>query len=279
MKRDVLHAAVFSVCLYLTPGANAEPAFSRIELLSAVSSVGGGERLLLGVRIEPQPGWKTYWRAPGESGLPPVFLFRAHENAALPEIKWPAPKRQNLQGQESYGYDGPVTFPFFVQPLDTAKPVNLALRVDYAVCRDICVPEQAELTLHLPPGPTKASGQQAALQTALDTVPTPQDSTSSTRIIAATITQQNQIAELHIDAEAETGFVSPDLFVDGVADLLFSAPETTYQDGKRRAHFRLALIYLDPAATAVGQTATLTLVDRDFAIESQVKLAKQSGTE
>lgn len=279
MKRDVLHRAVFSACLFLTPGANAEPSFSRIELLGAASAVGGGEPLLLGVRIEPQPGWKTYWRAPGESGLPPVFLFQTHENAALPEIKWPVPKRQNLQGQESYGYDGPVTFPFFVQPLDTAKPVNLALRVDYAVCRDICVPEQADLTLHIPPGPAKASGNLAALQAALDTVPVPQHDASPARIIASYITQTNQTAALHIDAEADAGFVSPDLFVVGVADLIFSAPEISYMDGRRRAHFRLTVVFLDKEAHPAGQTATLTLVDREFAIETQVKLAKQAGTE
>ncbi len=259
--------------------AFAGPNFSRIELLSASTAIGNGGHLLLGVRIEPKPGWKTYWRAPGESGLPPTFNFTAHENSSLPQIEWPAPKRQMQAGLESYGYDGPVIFPFYVQPLDVAKPVRLEILVDYAVCLDICVPEQALLALTIASGAGSASQDRRALLAALGKVPRQQQDGGLHRITASGIIQEKQKFEYQVEAEADQGFETPDLFVDGAPDLMFSAPGISYSNGRRRAIFSLDVLALNPSRPIFGQTVTLTLVDGEFALEKQVKLAKRAGTE
>jgi len=235
--------------------------------------------MLVGLRIEPRPGWKTYWRAPGESGLPPVFTFRVHDNTALPQIKWPAPKRLSLQGLESYGYDGPVIFPFYIRPQDPAKPVQLEIQVDYAVCQDICVPEQATLHLTLPPGPANATPEHDALRKALGRVPRYQDEHSPYRIHEVYLHKDREQIVLLVKAEATRGFSTPDMFADGPADLLFAAPKISYKNDKRLAVFSLAVTQLDPAQPVFGQTVTLTLSDGKFAIEKQVQLAEQARTE
>lgn len=258
----------------------AAPNYSRIELMQGATGLGDGSPLLLGIRIEPRPGWKTYWRAPGESGLPPVFTFLAHDNMAKPDIRWPAPKRLRLQGQESYGYDGPVIFPFYVQPQDAARPARLAIQVDYAVCLDICVPEQALLDVTLAPGASAASPRLAALQAALASVPRQQDENSPRRVIAAYVMQNGANPELRVEAEASQPFgPHADLFVDGVQDFIFSAPGISYSKDRRKASIRLGVLALDPSKALGGQTVVLTLTDGESAIEAQVKLAQQPGTE
>lgn len=263
----------------LAQSVSAEPAYSRIELLSASTMLGNGQPVLLGVSIQPQPGWKTYWRAPGESGLPPAFLFKVHENTALPQIKWPAPKRLTLQGLESYGYDGPVIFPFYMAPKDAAKPARIELQVDYAVCKDVCVPEQAVLSLEIPPGAATASRDHARLLASLQQVPRASDDAGAHRILTSHIARTNGKVELYVAAYAKAGFKAPDLFVDGAPDLMFSAPRITYSLEQHRAMFSLGVTSLNPAQPILGQTVTLTLVDREFALEKQVKLAERARTE
>src|SRR3954471_9670878 len=102
-----------------------------------------------GVEIRLASGWKTYWRYPGDSGLPPRFDFSKSRNVKSVGVRWPAPQRLADESGVSIGYKHDVVFPLEVTPEDTAKPVMLALKIDYAVCEKLCVPADgaAELTL------------------------------------------------------------------------------------------------------------------------------------
>jgi len=273
------HLAGALLGLLLLPGAvAAQPNFSRITLLSAVNGLGGGEAVLLGIQIEPQTGWKTYWRSAGESGLPPLFTFTVQDNADRPQILWPAPKRLTLQGQESYGYDGVVIFPLRVQPIDAATPLTLVIQADYAVCKDICVPEQAILKLTIPPGASRGTVDAASLQAALAKVPQPQHAQSPLRIIMAQFEPDGQGGMLRVTVEADFPFAAPDLFADGHPDLLFSSPAIRYGGDRRSATFDLTVTRLDPSQLVAGQSLTLTLVDGGEAVEKQVSVAQTSGT-
>ena len=104
-----------------------------------------GSRLLLA------PGAITYWRDPGDAGLPPTLDFSASDNVASVELEFPAPKRiKEADGGEAFGYDGGVVFPLRVKPRDPAKPVTLKLNADFAVCEKVCLPAKAHLELTLP---------------------------------------------------------------------------------------------------------------------------------
>jgi DsbC/DsbD-like thiol-disulfide interchange protein len=106
---------------------------------------------LAGFEIKLAPGAITYWRDPGDAGLPPTLDFSASENVASVEPAYPAPKRiKEADGGEAFGYDGGVIFPLRVKPRDPAKPVTLALNADFAVCEKVCLPAKARLTLTLP---------------------------------------------------------------------------------------------------------------------------------
>jgi DsbC/DsbD-like thiol-disulfide interchange protein len=106
---------------------------------------------LAGFEIALSPGAITYWRDPGDSGLPPTLDFSASENVASVDLEFPAPKRiHEADGGEAFGYDGGVIFPLHVKPRDPAKPVMLKLNADFAVCEKVCLPAKARLTLTLP---------------------------------------------------------------------------------------------------------------------------------
>src|SRR5688572_3192220 len=93
-----------------------------------------------GLEITLAGGWKTYWRLPGESGVPPQFDWSRSTNLAAVTVGWPAPRRFHDAAGETIGYRDRVVLPLRVAPVDPQKPVGLALSLFYAVCKDICVP-------------------------------------------------------------------------------------------------------------------------------------------
>ena len=105
-----------------------------------------------GVEISMPSGWKTYWRNPGEAGgVPPEFDFSGSENLAKAEVLYPAPHRLvDPKAGENIGYKDHVTFPIAILAKDASKPVSIKVKATYGVCKDICVPAEAELSLDVP---------------------------------------------------------------------------------------------------------------------------------
>ena len=112
----------------------------------------GATTLRAGIEIKLQPGWKTYWRYPGDSGVPPRFDFSRSENLAAAKVLYPAPHLYADETGNSLGYKNGVTFPLRVTPKQPDKPVKLRVTLDYAICEKLCVPAQGSAELTLAPG-------------------------------------------------------------------------------------------------------------------------------
>ena len=148
------------------------------ELVAERSAVQPGGSLQIGLRLQHIPQWHTYWRNPGDSGLPTRIEWQLPAGATVGEIEWPAPKRLPIGPLVNYGYEGELLLPLrFSAPAD-ARPgsdLRLRARADWLVCHDVCIPESADLELLLPvvaaevtPGATAWTAQfeQAAAQRA-----------------------------------------------------------------------------------------------------------------
>src|SRR6478672_6056202 len=141
---------------------------SALRLLAGSRS---GAVLLGGVSIQLQPGWKTYWRTPGDSGVPPRFDFSKSDNVAAVTVLWPAPmKFDDGAGGHSLGYHDQVILPLRIVAKNADKPVTLRAAINYAVCEKLCIPVEATAEL---PITSVASTQDSTLSAALDTVPKP----------------------------------------------------------------------------------------------------------
>ncbi len=149
---------------------------TRLALVSATGAHDGGP-VLAGIDMGLAPGWKTYWRNPGDSGISPRFDWSGSENVAGIELRWPAPERFDDPGDTTFGYKTAVLWPVHVVPEDPALSVTLRLDMQYGICSDICVPREAKLELALPampPGWKLADTADAErLRTALAHVPMP----------------------------------------------------------------------------------------------------------
>ena len=110
----------------------------------------GAKSLRAGIEVRLDPGWKTYWRDPGDSGTPPTFDFAESTNVKSVSMEWPAPMRfDDGAGGHSIGYHDHVIWPLRVTPKDASKPALLHVKLHYAVCGKLCVPAEADLALSL----------------------------------------------------------------------------------------------------------------------------------
>jgi DsbC/DsbD-like thiol-disulfide interchange protein len=114
--------------------------------------------LRAGVEVRLKPGWHTYWRYPGDAGVPPRFDFAGSQNVKSVDVLYPAPRPIPEQGLIAIGYAGDVIWPLAVVPVDRAKPVTLRLKLDYAVCEKLCVPAQGKAELTLAGGSSSRAG-------------------------------------------------------------------------------------------------------------------------
>ncbi len=141
---------------------------SAVRLLAGSRS---GAVLLGGIAFQLQQGWKTYWRIPGDSGVPPRFDFSKSDNVEAVTVMWPAPlKFDDGAGGHSIGYHGQIVLPLRIVPKAPDKPVTLRAEINYAVCEKLCVPVEANVELGFN---NVASTEDANLRAALDTVPKP----------------------------------------------------------------------------------------------------------
>lgn len=121
---------------------------------------------MVGVKLMLAPGWKTYWRAPGDAGIPPQFTWEGSSNVAKANMHWPRPEVYYQNGMRTIGYKHEVVFPIELTPADAGQPMRLSAHVALGVCQDICMPMELELNAQLP-----ADAQSAPIRAALDARP------------------------------------------------------------------------------------------------------------
>ncbi|NAZ37996.1 protein-disulfide reductase DsbD domain-containing protein [Rubellimicrobium sp. CFH 75288] len=132
---------------------------ARLEVLPGWRAVEG--RHIAALRLVLAPGWKTYWRAPGEAGLPPAFDFAGSSGIRAVEPRWPVPDVFHFNGMRSIGYGGEVTIPLDLAV--TEGEARLEGVVEIGVCHDVCVPLRLPFAADLPEGGTRDPRIAAAL--------------------------------------------------------------------------------------------------------------------
>jgi DsbC/DsbD-like thiol-disulfide interchange protein len=143
---------------------------SAVRLLAGLST---GPTRQAGIEIRLDPGWHTYWKAPGDSGAPPVFDWSASENVAAVAVSFPRPERLADADGVTFGYRDDVILPIRVTPRDPRRPATLAGVIRYAVCGKVCIPVEAKAGLTLTPGAAPDAFAAARLQGFAGRVPQP----------------------------------------------------------------------------------------------------------
>ena len=279
MKSDILRSArvgvliaVFAVLMLpLAPADAIEPGFSawtdghasRTRLVVGPMLAPG--EYLAGVQIQMDHGWHTYWRNPGDSGVPPGFDFSQSGNVAEAGVEWPAPITIPGQYGASIGYLDEVVFPVVVKLEDAREQAILRLALDYAVCEEICVPLRSQLSVEVGPGDNGSDSAAGLINYYNQLVPRRQKASEQREPSIERASSRLDDGRVVLVIEARSN-VPAEVFIEGPARFFFSAASGV-EDGDDRARFVVEVSGAKSPDDLAGAALTATLVSANGAVE------------
>jgi DsbC/DsbD-like thiol-disulfide interchange protein len=263
--------ALAGASLAASPGESpwVKETYSKVRLVSGSVAGLSGDQMIAGVQIRLDPGWKTYWRMPGDSGVPPSFDWSGSKNLKSAEVLYPAPHRFTDASGTAIGYEDEVVFPVIVTPERAGEPVELKLSVDYGLCKTLCIPNQADLSIELPAHRVE-KGDDPLLTRFVDLVPKPAETGKLPALGGIEAKLDSAKPELFIDANFADGATGTDVFVEAPGEAFVPVPKPLgpVQNGKQR----FVVSFASPAeAEAIkSKPLTLTFVSDEGAREASV---------
>jgi DsbC/DsbD-like thiol-disulfide interchange protein len=266
-------AAILAVNLVVTvavsrPALSGDASAWDGDQRAAVRLIAGAQRGTIrraGIEIRLAPGWKTYWRYPGDSGIPPRFDFSHSKNVKSVTVRYPAPHRLTDESGTSIGYKHGVVFPLDIVPQNAAQPVMLAVKADYAVCEKICIPAEGKAELNVTGRPGVEDGwlkQNDAL------VPVAAQIGEGETLAVRSVTRENK--RILVDVAAPGAI---ELFAEGpAADWALPVPAPVDGAPAGQQRFAFELEGLPPNTRPGGATLMLTAVSGGQAIEVSYRL-------
>jgi DsbC/DsbD-like thiol-disulfide interchange protein len=209
-----------------------------------------------GLHIILLPGWKTYWRVPGASGIAPA-IEATGENLKSSTILYPTPQRLKAGEDDIIGYKEEVVFPILLQPVDLAKPMAIKLKSFLGVCDEVCIPVQYEATATFKPAGS-ASADDAMLATWMARLP----KSASDVVTAATATLERGKPSLQIALAKPV----QDIFVEGKSTHYFHAPHFAGSNAKLTVSGATTLDELK------GEPIRLTMITEQSGVEQKVTI-------
>lgn len=279
MSHDPLRLTAAACALLLTtasaPGADDVSRWdgdgrSAARLIAGSQPAAGG-LLRAGAEIRLKSGWHTYWRYPGDAGVPPQFDFKGSQNVKQVSVLWPAPRLIVEAGGTAIGYANDVIFPLRVVPQDAGKPVVLRLKLDYAVCEKLCVPAEAKAELTLANGP---ASRDAALTAAEMRVPSKAALGEGGALAIRSVRREPGTARPRVIVDIVAPPGEPlDLFAEGPTPRwALPVPAKVAGAPAGMTRFAFDLDGLPPGASDRGALIVLTAAGPDRAIEVVFRL-------
>lgn len=207
---------------------------TRLRLISSSIAVGDSETLMLGLHFTMKPGWKIYWRSPGDAGYPPSINWEGSKNLENAELLWPVPARFSVLGLETLGYKNEVLFPINIKLKTPGKALLAIANINYLTCNEICVPYKAKLTLDLQNGPKQPSDFVHLINRFAVLVPG-NGVAHGVSIDSLEVAGQGKQTELRVTVSSKTPFIKPDVFFEGPDALVYDKPQVVLQSQSRKA--------------------------------------------
>jgi DsbC/DsbD-like thiol-disulfide interchange protein len=267
-------AAVVSAFLALTTPVQAADASAWArENHAAMRLIAGSAKLNAkvlhaGIELQLESGWHTYWRYPGDSGLPPRFDFSGSQNLAAAKVSYPAPHLYADETGNTLGYKNKVIFPVSVTPKQPGQPVKLHVKIDYAICAKLCVPASGQAELMLSAG---TSANEAILAAAEAQVPKPVTPAKLGLTLKRTSEEQKPAVAVDIAAPKDQPV---QLFVEGPSgEWALPVPKEIVGAPNGRRQFSFILDGLPPGVSPKAPAElTFTVVEGDQAFETKAHL-------
>ena len=185
---------------------------SKLRLISPYSQ-NSSKNITIGLEYQMQPGWKTYWKSPGDGGFAQNISWENSSNISDVKILWPTPIKFEILGLTSLGYQDNVTFPLEIEIENEFQDINLDLHVNYLICKEICIPGDARIFLDIPAGEKKINDNYFDVEQALSKLPEKDFSRTYLKNINANVLEGENLSTIQLQIESEKIFFNPEIFL------------------------------------------------------------------
>ena len=185
---------------------------SKVRLISPYSQ-NNNKELLIGLEYEMDPGWKTYWKSPGDGGFAQNISWENSSNINNLEVLWPTPEKFQILGLTSLGYENKVIFPLKLEINDESQNTFVNLQVNFLICKDICIPGDARVFLEIPSGNKELTDNFFIMERSLSFLPEHNFDSSYINNVNASIYKDNDNSLIKIIAETDKSFFNTNIFL------------------------------------------------------------------
>ncbi len=212
---------ISAIAMLATPvaaqDASAQMGLKNIEVIQGWHTANG--TYMAAVHFTLEDGWKTYWRAPGASGIPPSFDWAGSKNLSTVTFHWPSPKLYIQNGINTLGYKGDFILPIEIKPSVDGKPVKIKSQIDYGLCNEVCIPASATIEAVLTDNNSMdhsliktalAAGPRSAKDSGVQSVSCKVEPIKDGLNIAANITFKDTVPDIDLTV---IEFAAPDIWI------------------------------------------------------------------
>ena len=201
---------------------------SKVRLISPKTSTDNSNEIIIGLEYQLDPGWKTYWKSPGGGGFPQSIIWNNSINVKDIEIEWPIPKEFEILGLSSLGYEDRVIFPLIVNLKNKNENTILNLNTNFLVCKDICIPGNANLYLDIPSGEGEYTNFIYDIEKTRSSLPLTNINLTPLNDFSIKIFENSEELIFNIDAKTETFFSNPNILIHTSFGLPINKPKINY---------------------------------------------------
>ena len=206
---------------------------SKLRLISAYSQ-NDSKNFMIGLEYQMDPGWKTYWKSPGDGGFAQSISWENSTNVKNVNILWPTPIEFEILGLTSLGYQNDIIFPLEIELEDELKNTFLNLHITFLICKEICIPGDATIFLEIPSGEKKLTNNYYDLEKALSLLPNEDFNSSYLKKINFNVFNDDTHSTIQLIFESDKNFVSPKIFLHSPFGLPVIKNSLKYSnDGKK----------------------------------------------
>ena len=264
-----------SIAVYAAAGAWWSTEQGSVRLISATNAVENSMDFHFGIHFRMKPGWKIYWRSPGDAGYPPQMDWAGSTNLAKVNTNWPVPIRFSVVGLETLGYKNEVVIPLNIIPLVPNKKIIAKAKINYLTCNKICIPYSAKVSLDLPLGPETSSFEGRLISKFRSLVP---KKIIGKNTLNTSVSIDGSPGDQILRVKS-TILGLPDLLVEGPSEFRFGKAKLIERDKSGKAIFKIRVSLTDKSRELgtvhdlSGKEITLTLLgDINGAVEQKLRL-------
>ena len=206
---------------------------SKLRLVSPYSQ-NDSKNILIGLEYQMEPGWKTYWKSPGDGGFAQTISWDNSTNVKNINILWPTPIEFEILGLTSLGYQNDVIFPLEIELEDKSKNTFLNLHVNFLICKEVCIPGDATLFLEIPSGEKKLTDNYFNLEKALSLLPEEDFNSSYIKEINLKTFSDDKRSTFQLQFNSDKVFYNPKIFLHSPFGLPVVKNSISYSNDNKR---------------------------------------------